>query len=195
MELFGSIWVWASGLSAPAELLLGEPSGLSEHGLTALLRRPAGGAKAPLTRGRRTLCPQTGLGDQLALWAELARDCPLCSGGPQGAPKPPLTRGRRTLCPQTGLGDQLAGAFSPQGRQRSGFWKRGCVQAERSGFVSVPQQGGAAGGKQDEVDVSCVQQSADRRSISEDLGAGGELHVQNGGFSVRFLLDDLEDDQ
>ena len=34
MELFGSIWVWASGLSAPAELLLGEPSGLCEHGAT-----------------------------------------------------------------------------------------------------------------------------------------------------------------
>ena len=47
MELFGSIWVWASGLSAPAELLLGEPSGLSEQGLTTLLQRPAGGAKAP----------------------------------------------------------------------------------------------------------------------------------------------------
>ena len=60
----------------------------------------------------------------------------------------------------------------------------------------MPQQGGAAGGKhEDEVDVSCVQLSADRRSISEDSGAGGELHVQNGGFSVRFLLDDLEDDQ
>ena len=32
MELFGSIWVWASSLSAPAELLLREPSGLSERG-------------------------------------------------------------------------------------------------------------------------------------------------------------------
>ena len=32
MELFGSIWVWASSLSAPAELLLGEPSGLCERG-------------------------------------------------------------------------------------------------------------------------------------------------------------------
>ena len=47
VELFCSIWVWASGLRTPAELLLGEPSGLSEHGLTTLLRRPAGGAKAP----------------------------------------------------------------------------------------------------------------------------------------------------
>ena len=60
----------------------------------------------------------------------------------------------------------------------------------------MPQQGGAAGGKhEDEGDVSCVQLSADQRAISEDSGAGGELHVQNGGFSVRFLLDDLEDDQ
>ena len=32
MELFGSIWVWAPSLSAPAELLLREPSGLSECG-------------------------------------------------------------------------------------------------------------------------------------------------------------------
>ena len=60
----------------------------------------------------------------------------------------------------------------------------------------MPQQGGAAGGKHDdEIDVSCVQLSADRRSISEDSGVGGELHVQNGGFSVRFLLDELEDEQ
>ena len=69
MELFGSIWVWASGLSAPAELLLGEPSGLSERGVARSAPAPAGGAKAPLTRGRRTLCRQTGLGDQLALGA------------------------------------------------------------------------------------------------------------------------------
>ena len=99
MELFCSVWVWASGLSAPAELLLGEPSGLSERGAAR---------SAPAAR--------------------------------RGAPKPPLTHGRRTLCPQTGLGDQLAGAFSPQGRQRSGFWKRGCVQAERSGLASVPRR-------------------------------------------------------
>ena len=60
----------------------------------------------------------------------------------------------------------------------------------------MPQQGDAAGGKnEDKVDLSCVQLSADWRSISEDLGWAGELHVQNGGFSVRFLLDDLEDDQ
>ena len=60
----------------------------------------------------------------------------------------------------------------------------------------MPQQGGAAGGKnEDEVDVSCIQLSADQRSISEDSGRAGKLHVQNGGFSVRFLLDDLEDDQ
>ena len=60
----------------------------------------------------------------------------------------------------------------------------------------MPQQGGSAGGKhEDEVDISCVQLSADRRAISEDSGRAGALHVQNGGFSVRFLLDDLEDDQ
>ena len=52
------------------ELLLGEPSGLCERG--AARSSPAarrGAPKLPLTRGRRTLCPQTGLGDQLALWA------------------------------------------------------------------------------------------------------------------------------
>ena len=49
------------------------------------------------------------------------------------------------------------------------------------------------GKNEDEVDVSCVQLSADWRSISEDSG-GKELHVQNDGFSVRFLLDNLEDD-
>ena len=62
----------------------------------------------------------------------------------------------------------------------------------------MPQQGGAAGGKPEaEVYISCVQLSTDRRSISEDSECVcvGELHVQNGGFSVRFLLDDLEDDQ
>ena len=32
VELFCSIWVGASSLSAPAELLLGQPSGLSERG-------------------------------------------------------------------------------------------------------------------------------------------------------------------
>ena len=59
----------------------------------------------------------------------------------------------------------------------------------------MPQQGGTARGKnEDEVDVSHVQLRADWRSISEDSG-GNELHVQNGGFLVRFLLDDLEDDQ
>ena len=59
----------------------------------------------------------------------------------------------------------------------------------------MPQQGGAAGGEnEDKADVSCVQLSADWRSISED-SRGKELHVQNGRFSVRFLLDDLEDDQ
>ena len=60
----------------------------------------------------------------------------------------------------------------------------------------MPQQGGTAGGKPEaEVYISCVQLSTDRRPISEDSGGGGELHVQNSGFSVRFLLDDLEDDQ
>ena len=65
---------------------------------------------------------------------------------------------------------------------------------EEQGCLRTKQQGGAARGKsEDEVDVSCVQLSDDRRSISEDSG-GKELHVQDGGFLVRFLLDDLEDD-
>ena len=117
---------------SPQSCFWGSPLGCVSAGLPALLRRPAGGAKAPLTRGRRTLCLQTG------------------------------------------LGDQLAGTFSPQGRQGSGFRKRGCVQAERSGLASVPQQGGAAGGKhEDKVDVSCVQLSADWRPISADSGESG----------------------
>ena len=47
--------------------------------------------------------------------------------------------------------------------------------------LSAHQQGGAARGKnEDEVNVSCVQLSADRRSISENSGGwrGEELHVQ-----------------
>ena len=50
------------------------------------------------------------------------------------------------------------------------------------------------GKNEDQVDVSCVQLRADWKSISKD-SAGKELHVQNGGFLVRFLLDDPEDDQ
>ena len=45
---------------------------------------------------------------------------------------------------------------------------------------------------EDGVDVSCVQLRADWRSISED--SGKELRVQSGGFSVRFALDDVEDE-
>ena len=52
------------------------------------------------------------------------------------------------------------------------------------------------GKNEDEVDVSCVQLSADWRSISETrgLGLGGRAPCANGGFSVRFLFDGLEDD-
>ena len=102
------------------------------------------------------------------------RGCLLFSGGLQGAPRPTLTRGRRTLCLQTGLGDQLEGAVSPQDRQGSGFWITGCFQAERSGVASVPTSNTARGKNEDEVDVSCVQLSADRRSISEDWGGAGK---------------------
>ena len=57
----------------------------------------------------------------------------------------------------------------------------------------MPTSNTARGKNEDEVDVSCVQLNADWRSISEDSG-GKELHVQNGGFLVRFLYD-LEDGQ
>ena len=152
MELFCSISVWASSLSAHSRAVSG-----------------------------------------WALWGLWARGCLLFSGGLQGAPRPTMTRGRRTLCLQTGLGDQLAGAVSPQDRQDSGFWITGLHPGwEEQGCLSAHQQGGAARGKnEDEVDVSCVQLRADWRSISEDSG-GKELHVQNGGFLVRFLYD-LED--
>ena len=113
---------------------------------------------------------------------------------PTGGTKPTSDpRGTPTFCLQTR--QQLAGALSPQDCQGVGLWIMGLHPGwgER-GCLRTHQQGGAARGKnEDEVDVSCVQLSDDRRSISEDSG-GKELHVQKGGFLVRFLLDDLEDD-
>ena len=50
-----------------AELLLGEPSEVCEHGAArfSLALSPQGEPKPPLTRGCRMLCLQAGLGDQL----------------------------------------------------------------------------------------------------------------------------------
>ena len=91
------------------------------------------------------------------------------------------------LCLHSGLSDQLAGLGLLDNRAVSRLRGEGCLSAS--------QQGGTAGGKnEDEVNVSCVQLSTDWRSISED-SRGKELHVQNGRVSVRFLLDDLKDDQ
>ena len=48
VELFGSIWVWASSLSAPAELLMEEPSGLCERGAARSAPAARRGRQSPL---------------------------------------------------------------------------------------------------------------------------------------------------
>ena len=156
MDIFGSISVWASGLSVHSRAAFWmRPLGFVSSVLPAFLWWPTGGAKP--------------------------------TSEPQGT---------GTFCLQTWLGEQLAGALSPQDRQGLDLWIMGLRPGwEERGCLSTHQQGEAARGKnEDKVDVFCVQLSDDRRSISEDSG-GKELHVQNGGFLVRFLLDDLEDDQ
>ena len=104
------------------------------------------------------------------------------------------------VCEHGAAHSSLAGALSPQGPQGSGSGVTGLRPGwEEQGCLCARQQGGAATGEnEDEVDVSCVQLSADRRPISghsEVRGGGvGRIPCANGGFSVWFLFDGLEDD-
>ena len=67
MELFCSISVWASSLSAHSRAVSGWALwGLWARGCLLFSGGLQGAPKPTLTRGRRTLCLQTGLGDQLA---------------------------------------------------------------------------------------------------------------------------------
>ena len=107
--------------------------------------------------------------------------------GPAGHAKTPLTRGHRTLCLQTGLGDQLAGVLSPQGPQGSGSLVTGLRPGlEERGYLSALQEGDAARGKNDdEVNVSYVQLSTDRRSVS-GLREGKSSICKMAGFLFNF---------
>ena len=81
------------------------------------------------------------------------------------------------VCEHGAAHSSLAGALSPQGPQGSGSGVTGLRPGwEEQGCLCARQQGGAATGEnEDEVDVSCVQLSADRRSISEhsEVRGGG----------------------
>ena len=75
VELFGSIWVWASILSAPAELLLGEPSGLCERGAARSSPAARSGHQIPLPRAQDALPSD---------WARLPAGGSFLSSGPSG---------------------------------------------------------------------------------------------------------------
>ena len=79
------------------------------------------------------------------------------------------------VCEHGAARSSLVGALSPQDPQDSGSGVMGLHPSwEERGCLSARQQGDAARGEnEDEVDVSCVQLSADRRSISEHSGGGG----------------------
>ena len=79
MEPLCSISVWASSLSAHSRAACGRALwGLWARGCPLFSGGPQGAPKPLLTHGRRTLCLQTGLGDQLA--GALFPQGPQCSG-------------------------------------------------------------------------------------------------------------------
>ena len=79
------------------------------------------------------------------------------------------------VCEHGAARSSLVGALSPQDPQDSGSGVMGLHPSwEERGCLSARQQRDAERGEnEDEVDVSCVQLSADRRSISEHSGGGG----------------------
>ena len=85
-----------------------------------------------------------------ALWSLQAQGCPLFSGGSFVSSGP---SGLGLL--GNGAASRLRGAGLPQ-----------CLPAGR-------REGKARRKNEDEVDVSCVELSADQRSVSEDSGGGG----------------------
>ena len=133
-----------------------------------------------------------------ALWAVWARGCPLCSGGPQGGAKAPSDPRAQDALPSDWARWPAGGSFLSSGLSELGLLDNGAASRLRgAGLPQCPSREATGGKNEDKEGISCVQLSADPRSISEDSECVcvGELHVQNGGFSVRFLLDDLEDDQ